>query len=100
MVLQSTGRDHGERSDRTTTVVGGESRRPTQPGLTVAERGVIVGAREEAVMESLGERRWPREEPDVEAYCYNCGALGEWQHCKLICRNPKCSVRIILACVD
>ena len=39
-------------------------------------------------------------EPDVTAYCPNCGARGEWQKCKLICLNPRCSVRIILACVD
>ncbi len=51
-------------------------------------------------MESGGERQRPRQEPDVAAFCYNCGTLGEWQHCKLICRNAKCSVHIILACVD
>ena len=39
-------------------------------------------------------------EPDVTAYCPSCGARGEWQKCKLICTNPRCSVRIILACVD
>jgi len=40
------------------------------------------------------------EEPDETAYCPNCGARGEWQKCKLLCPNPQCSVRIILACVD
>jgi hypothetical protein len=39
-------------------------------------------------------------EPDVSAYCPNCGGRGEWQKCKLLCPNPQCSVRIILACVD
>jgi len=39
-------------------------------------------------------------EPDVTQYCYGCGERGEWQKCKLICTNPKCSVRIVLACVD
>jgi hypothetical protein len=39
-------------------------------------------------------------EPDVTAYCPNCGTRGEWQKCKLLCPNPQCSVRIILACVD
>ena len=39
-------------------------------------------------------------EPDVTQYCPNCGAVGEWQKCKLICTTPTCSVRIILACVD
>ncbi len=39
-------------------------------------------------------------EPDVTQHCYNCGERGEWQKCKLICRNPRCGVHIILACVD
>ena len=39
-------------------------------------------------------------EPDATAYCPNCGTRGEWQKCKLLCPNPRCSVRIILACVD
>lgn len=39
-------------------------------------------------------------EPDVTQHCYNCGERGEWQKCKLICRNPRCAVYIILACVD
>jgi len=39
-------------------------------------------------------------EPDVVRYCPSCGEPGEWQKCKLICLNPRCSVRIILACVD
>jgi hypothetical protein len=39
-------------------------------------------------------------EPDVSAFCPSCGARGEWQKCKLLCPNPRCSVRIILACVD
>jgi hypothetical protein len=40
------------------------------------------------------------EEADAGQHCPNCGHRGEWQKCKLICTNPKCSVRIILACVD
>jgi hypothetical protein len=39
-------------------------------------------------------------EVDVTEYCPSCGARGQWQKCKLICTNPKCSIRIILACVD
>lgn len=39
-------------------------------------------------------------EPDVMQYCPSCGRRGEWQKCKLLCANPKCSVQIILACVD
>jgi hypothetical protein len=39
-------------------------------------------------------------EPDVAQYCPSCGARGEWQKCKLICPTERCSVRIILACVD
>jgi hypothetical protein len=46
------------------------------------------------------QRRRSGEEPDETAYCPNCGARGEWQKCKLLCPNPQCSVRIILACVD
>jgi hypothetical protein len=45
-------------------------------------------------------RRAPRTEPDVTLYCPSCGALGEWRKCKLLCVNPKCSVQVILACVD
>lgn len=37
---------------------------------------------------------------DITEYCPNCGARGQWQKCKLICTNPQCGVRIILACVD
>ncbi len=37
---------------------------------------------------------------DSTAYCPNCGRPGVWQKCKLICTNPRCSVHIILACVD
>ncbi len=47
--------------------------------------------------------RMPRRddrEPDVTQYCYNCGERGEWQKCKLLCRNPRCCVHIVLACVD
>jgi hypothetical protein len=40
------------------------------------------------------------EEPDAHQYCPNCGALGVWQKCKLLCPNERCAVRIILACVD
>ncbi len=39
-------------------------------------------------------------EPDVMQHCPNCGRLGHWQKCKLICDNSRCSVHIILACVD
>jgi hypothetical protein len=45
-------------------------------------------------------RQRQKVEPDATAYCPNCGARGEWQKCKLLCPNPQCSVRIILACVD
>jgi hypothetical protein len=39
-------------------------------------------------------------EPDVTQYCPSCGERGQWQKCKLLCTNPKCSVQIILACID
>ena len=42
----------------------------------------------------------PTSERDVTQYCPNCGTRGEWQKCKLVCTNPQCGVRIILACVD
>ena len=42
----------------------------------------------------------PALEVDVAEYCPSCGERGQWQKCKLICLNPRCSVRIILACVD
>jgi hypothetical protein len=53
----------------------------------------------------IEERRSPAAgraaaELDVMQFCPNCGARGEWQKCKLICINPRCGVRIILACVD
>lgn len=51
----------------------------------------------------MDERMVPRRgdaEPDVTQHCYSCGERGEWQKCKLICRNPRCSVYIVLACVD
>jgi hypothetical protein len=54
----------------------------------------------------MEERRRGHEEPreaattDASAYCPNCGRPGEWRKCKLLCTNPKCSVHIILACVD
>ncbi len=51
-------------------------------------------------MEGRMPTRRVEAEPDVTQYCYNCGEVGEWQKCKLICHNPRCAVRIILACVD
>jgi hypothetical protein len=54
----------------------------------------------------MGERVVPggqsaqEVEPDATAYCPSCGARGVWQKCKLVCLNERCSVRIILACVD
>ncbi|HVN86827.1 MAG TPA: hypothetical protein VMW17_18510 [Candidatus Binatia bacterium] len=39
-------------------------------------------------------------ETDLTQYCPNCGVRGEWQKCKLVCTNPQCGVRTILACVD
>lgn len=39
-------------------------------------------------------------EPDVAPYCPSCGERGVWRKCKLICSNARCSVQIILACVD
>lgn len=51
-------------------------------------------------MEGRMPTRRVEAEPDTTQYCYNCGERGEWQKCKLICRNERCGVRIILACVD
>ncbi|MDX2166799.1 MAG: hypothetical protein SF182_07035 [Deltaproteobacteria bacterium] len=51
-------------------------------------------------MEGRMPSRTREAEPDTTQYCYNCGERGEWQKCKLICHNPRCGVRIILACVD
>jgi hypothetical protein len=56
----------------------------------------------EVVMERSGERRddlADRGQDPIE-YCPNCGHRGTWQKCKLICTNQRCSVQIILACVD
>ena len=39
-------------------------------------------------------------EADPTEFCPSCGERGTWQKCKLICTNQRCSVRIILACVD
>jgi hypothetical protein len=59
---------------------------------------------EEAVMENDGARRSARgdeaREADPTEFCPSCGERGTWQKCKLICTNQRCSVRIILACVD
>ena len=55
---------------------------------------------EVVVMEVGRLARRDDREPDVTQYCYNCGERGEWQKCKLICLNPRCCVRIVLACVD
>jgi len=49
-----------------------------------------------------------RDEPTARAplhadpteYCPNCGHKGVWQKCKMVCDNPDCGIRIILACVD
>lgn len=49
---------------------------------------------------AAAQRRGSFAQPDETAYCPNCGARGEWQKCKLLCPNPQCLVRIILACVD
>ena len=51
-------------------------------------------------MERQDAKRRINAEPDVTQHCYNCGERGEWQKCKLICTNPRCGVRIVLACVD
>lgn len=45
-------------------------------------------------------RRPESAEPDVMQHCPSCGHRGTWQKCKLLCENPRCSVHIILACVD
>jgi hypothetical protein len=57
---------------------------------------------EEAVMEEDGARRRERSDRalDPTEFCPSCGERGTWQKCKLICTNQRCSVRIILACVD
>lgn len=59
-----------------------------------------VRAAEVVVMETGRTPRRDDREPDATQYCYNCGERGEWQKCKLICHNPRCCVRIVLACVD
>lgn len=43
-------------------------------------------------------RQTPVQDPTE--YCPNCGHRGVYQKCKLICENPDCGIRIILACVD
>jgi hypothetical protein len=40
------------------------------------------------------------ETADPTSCCPACGRPGEWQKCKLVCTNPRCSVHIILSCVD
>jgi len=51
-------------------------------------------------MEVGSTLRLSDREPDVSQFCYNCDERGEWQKFKLICRNPRCCVHIVLACVD
>jgi hypothetical protein len=64
----------------------------------LAPRGTLRAV-EVAAMEERVTRRGEAE-PDATQHCYNCGERGEWQKCKLICRNPRCGVHIVLACVD
>ena len=51
-------------------------------------------------MDDEGRDRTKAREEDPTAFCPSCGHRGVAQKCKLICTNPKCSVHIILACVD
>jgi hypothetical protein len=73
--------------------VGLDRRRGSRQDADV-EVAVMGGRKTGAELNRVGA------EPDVSAYCPSCGARGDWQKCKLICTNPRCSVRIILACVD
>jgi hypothetical protein len=67
----------------------------TAPSARGTLRAVEVVAMEQPMIPRRSDA-----EPDVSQYCYNCGERGEWQKCKLICRNPRCGVHIVLACVD
>jgi hypothetical protein len=73
---------------------------PSGENLTRASRGGTLRAVEVVEMDGSTAPRRSDGEPDVSQYCYNCGERGESQKCKLICRNPRCGVHIILACVD
>jgi hypothetical protein len=51
--------------------------------------------------ESAGRRADADEaRNDPTEYCPSCGQRGTWRKCKLVCTNERCSVQIILACVD
>jgi hypothetical protein len=56
----------------------------------------------EVVMEEDRERRGRADDRQLDPteYCPNCGERGTWRKCKLVCTNERCSVQIILACVD
>ena len=73
---------------------------PCGENLTHGSLGGTLRAVEVAEMDEATAPRRSDAEPDVSQYCYNCGERGESQKCKLICRNPRCGVHIILACVD
>jgi len=53
-------------------------------------------------MEEDRERRGRADDRQLDPteYCPNCGERGTWRKCKLVCTNERCSVQIILACVD
>jgi hypothetical protein len=68
--------------------------------LTARPARGTLRAVEVAAMEERKTLRRSEGEPGVGPHCFNCGERGEWQKCKLICRNPRCGVHIILACVD
>lgn len=77
-----------------TTIISRATRSAGEVDEMVGKHG--AGPRHSATSAAIR----PDAEPDVAQFCPNCGARGEWQKCKLICLNPRCSVRIILACVD
>jgi hypothetical protein len=42
----------------------------------------------------------PEPEPQADQHCPVCGATLLQEKCKVVCRSPKCTYRIIFNCAE